>query len=250
MEWQDEGIVLAVRRHGERDAILSLFTHAHGRHLGLVRGGAGRRARPLLQRGNRLSCRWRARLSEHLGSYTVEPLRLFAATVMDDALLLAALDSACGLLDLGLGERDAHPGLYGPLLALFEKMAARAGDWPQSYVRFELLLLAELGFGLDLERCAVTGERRELAYVSPRTGRAVSRQAAGKWAPRLLPLPPFLLRKEREDEASGEEIAQGLRLAGHFIRRHILAPTERSLPAARERLVELWRQRMAEKGEA
>ncbi len=247
MDWQDEGIVLSARRHGERDAVLSLFTYGHGRHLGLVRGGAGRRARPLLQRGNRLSCRWRARLSEHLGSYTVEPLRLFAATVMDDPLLLAALDSVCGLLDAGLGERDAHPALYAPLLTLFEKLAARAEDWPRSYVRFELLLLAELGFGLDLERCAVTGGREELAYVSPRTGRAVSRAAAGEWAPRLLPLPAFLLGGEKAGE---EEIAQGLRLAGHFIRRHILAPTERPLPAARERFATLWQQRMEEKGKA
>ncbi len=247
MDWQDEGIVLSARRHGERDALLSLFTYEHGRHLGLVRGGAGRRARPLLQRGNRLSCRWRARLSEHLGSYTIEPLRLFAATVLDDALLLASLDSACGLLDVGLGERDPHPALYAPLLTLFEKLAARAEDWPQSYVRFELLLLAELGFGLDLERCAVTGGREDLAYVSPRTGRAVSRAAAGEWAPRLLPLPAFLLGGEKASEG---EIAQGLRLAGHFIRRHILAPTERPLPAARERFADLWQQRMEEKGKA
>ena len=247
MDWQDEGIVLAARRHGERDAVLSLFTYGHGRHLGLVRGGAGRRARPLLQRGNRLSCRWRARLAEHLGHYTVEPLRLFAATVMDDPLLLAALDSACGLLDAGLGERDPHPALYAPLLALFERMAARAEDWPQSYVRFELLLLAELGFGLDLERCAVTGRREDLAYVSPRTGRAVSREAAGAWAPRLLPLPAFLLGEGR---ASEEEIAQGLRLAGHFIRRHILAPADRPLPAARERFADLWQQRTEKKEQA
>ncbi len=247
MDWQDEGVVLDARRHGEHDAVLSLFTFEHGRHLGLVRGGAGRRARPLLQRGNRLSCRWRARLSDHLGSYTVEPLRLFAATVMDDALLLTALDSACGLLDAGLGERDAHPGLYAPLLTLLEKLAARAGDWPQSYVRFELLLLGELGFGLDLERCAVTGTTENLAYVSPRTGRAVSREAAGEWVPRLLPLPAFLRGGEEADDA---EIAQGLRLAAHFIRRHILAPAERPLPAARERLADLWQQRMEKKGKA
>lgn len=240
MDWQDEGVVLSARRHGETDAILSLFTFEHGRHAGLVKGGAGRRLRPLLQPGNRLSCGWRARLSDHLGRFTVEPLRLFAATVLDDPLPLAALGAACGLLEIGTGERDPHPSLYAAGLALFERLARRDADWPADYVRFELLLLREAGFGLDLEHCAVTGTREELVWVSPRSGRAVSRAAGTAWADRLLPLPPFLLGK---GEADAGQIVQGLRLAGWFLYRHILEPADRAMPPARDRLFEMLRGR-------
>ncbi len=244
MEWQDEAIVLEARRHGEHDAVLVLFTFEHGRHLGLVRGGAGRRLRPLLQRGNRLACVWKARLSDQLGSYRIEPMRMFASAILHQPLSLAALDASCALLNAGLGERDPHPRLYAALLALLERLAADMPDWPPTYVRFELLLLAELGFGLDLSACAVTGRKEGLAFVSPRTGRAVSRQGAGEWAPRLLPLPAFLTDG---GEADDEQIAQGLRLTGHFIRRHLLAPADRRMPAAREHLLSLWEKRVEEK---
>lgn len=239
MDWQDEGIVLSVRSHGEHDAIVSLFTFEHGRHAGLVKGGAGRRLRPLLQPGNRLSCTWRARLAEHLGRFSVEPLRLFAATVLDDPAALAALGALCGLLEAGTGERDPHPSLYAAAIALLERLARRDPSWPADYVQFELLLLAEAGFGLDLSRCALTGVADDLAFVSPRSGRAVSRQAGAAWASKLLPLPAFLTGRGPADPA---QIVQGLKLAGWFLYRHILAPADRIMPAARERLVELLRQ--------
>jgi DNA repair protein RecO (recombination protein O) len=237
MEWQDEGLVLSARAHGETDAILSALTFEHGRHLGLVKGGVGRRARPLLQPGNRLGLTWKARLSEHLGNYTAEPMQLFGSRLLDDPLRLAALASAVALVEEGLAEREPHPRLYAALLTLLEAILADP-RWRETYVRFELLLLQELGFSLDFAACAVTGATTDLAFVSPRTGRAVSRAAAGDLAARLLPLPPFLLADE---PATADHIAQGLRLAGHFLAKHLFGPADRSLPAARERLASLQR---------
>lgn len=231
MEWQDEGVVLAARRHGEHDAIATLLTFEHGRHKGLVKGGAGRRQAPLLQPGNRLQCVWRARLSDHLGHFTVEPVRLYAAPLLGDARRLAAAASACALLEAGLAEREPHPRLCAAMVALMGRLVA-AQNWPADYVRFELLLLAELGFALDLSACTVTGATEGLAFVSPRTGRAATAEGAGPYADRLLPLPPFLIGEGEPDEQS---VAQGLRLAGHFLRRHIFEPTDRPMPLARER---------------
>jgi DNA repair protein RecO (recombination protein O) len=232
IQWQDEGIVLSARPLGERDTILSLLTFAHGRHAGLVRGGAGKRQGALLQAGNRLQVGWSARLEQHLGAFQVEPVRLHAARVMGDGLALLGLGSAVGLVELGAGERDPHGLLYAALLKLVEELGP-GRDWLETYVRFELVLLGELGFALDLERCAVTGVTDGLAYVSPRTGRAVSSAAAGELAPRLLPLPGFLTGTGEADDAA---IAQGLRLAGHFLNRHILGPMDKAMPEARERL--------------
>jgi DNA repair protein RecO (recombination protein O) len=235
MEWQDEGLVLSVRPHGETDAILSALTFEHGRHVGLVKGGVGRRARPLLQPGNRLQLTWKARLAEHLGNYTAEPMQLFGTRLIEDPLHLTALGSATVLLEQSLAEREPHARLYAGLLKLLEAML---GDprWLETYVRFELLLLQDLGFALDLSACAVTGGKDDLAFVSPRTGRAVSRTAAGELAPRLLPLPPFLCA---DVPAMFSDIAAGLGLAGHFLSRQVLGPADRPLPAARERLVAL-----------
>ena len=235
MEWQDEGIALAVRPHGETDAILSALTFAHGRHLGLVKGGAGRRARPLLQPGNRFELTWKARLPEHLGHFAAEPVQLYGGRLLDQPLALAALAAAAALLEVVLAEREPQQRLYAGLLRLLESML---GDprWLETYVRFELLLLRELGFALELERCAVTGASEGLAFVSPRTGRAVPAAGAGALAPRLLPLPPFLVA---DLPATAADLVAGLRLSGHFLRREALAPADRPLPAVRERLITL-----------
>ena len=231
MEWRDQGALLAVRRHGESAAIIEVFTALHGRHAGVVRGGASRKAAPVLQPGAQLDLTWRARLDEHLGVFTAEPLRSRAG-VMADRRALAGLNGICALLSHALPEREAHPALYPVTIALLD--ALEGGDWALSYLRWELLLLEELGFGLDLGRCAVTGGSDDLAYVSPRTGRAISRAAAGDWAARLLPLPACLAGGAAD--ASG--LADGLRLTGHFLTRELAsAPGARPLPEARARLI-------------
>src|SRR6185295_7033580 len=191
MDWTDEGIFLSAKPLGESNAVAELFTLGHGRHLGLVRGGRSRRVRPLLQPGNLLRVTWRARLSEHLGGFNVELLEANAARILDDPAALAAIGSLSGLARL-LPERDPHPELYAAALEVL-----RAFDnvdlWPARLVRWELQLLQELGFGLDLSECAATGADTELAYVSPRSGRAVSREAGRSYCSRLLKLPDFVL---------------------------------------------------------
>lgn len=246
MEWQDTGLVLSARPHGESAAVLELFTPAHGRHAGVVRGGQGRRLAPHLQPGGELAVRWRARLPEHLGSFTVEPLRSRAA-LTEDRERLAALNAITALLSLALPERVPHPELHRRTVALLDLIGTAgtgSGGWPEAYLHWELALLGELGFGLDLSACAVSGATQDLAYVSPRSGRAVSRAAAGDWAGRLLPLPRALLG------LSGDagEVALGLRTTGHFLHRHLAeGMLHRPLPAARARLLELL-QRLAAAG--
>ncbi len=234
IEWREEGTVLSVRPHGEGAAIVELFTAGHGRHLGVVRGGGSRRMRPLLQPGAQLQATWRARLEEHMGAFTVEPLRSRAG-LLADRLALAALNSVAALLSFCLPEREAQPALYAASLALLD--ALDAPGWPLHYLRWEVGLLEEAGFGLDLGACAVTGSRDDLAYVSPRTGRAVSRAAAADWADRLLPLPPCLLG---QGPATPAELVAGLRTTGHFLETHV-APSfgTRPIPPARRRLVDL-----------
>ena len=191
MEWRDTGILLSSRAHGEHAAIIDVFTPERGRHAGVVRGGAGRKMAPVLQPGAQLDVAWRARLEGHLGAFTVEPVKSRAAAVMGDRTALAGLNALCGLLQFALAERDPHPDLYERTLLVFD-LLGESEAWPLAYVQWELALLEELGFGLDLESCAVTGSMQELIYVSPRTGRAVSRQGAGEWADRLLALPACL----------------------------------------------------------
>jgi DNA repair protein RecO (recombination protein O) len=233
MQWIDEGIVLGVKRHGEANAILELMTREHGRHLGLVRGGAGSRLRPILQPGNRVSATWRARLDEHLGHYVVEGLDLPAAG------LFGAAHAVYGVTHLGalcrlLPERDPHPHIHAALEEVLGCLidARRVGP---HVVRFELQLLAELGFGLDLERCAATGVTNELTYVSPRSGRAVSRQAGRPWHDKLLRLPAFL--GEAEGVPSADDLADGFAVTGFFLTRHAFEPRGMALPDARSGFV-------------
>ena len=235
MEWQDEGAVLSVRLHGESSAIIEVFTAAHGRHAGVVRGGASRKMAATLQPGSQVAVTWRARLDDHLGSYTAEPLHSRAA-ILTDRLALAGLNAVCALLHVALPERAPHPLLWRMSTALLDDLAT-IRDWPPNYLRWELLLLEELGFALDLGSCAVTGTRDDLAFVSPKSGRAVSREGAGEWADRLLPLPSILLG---QGKASRTEIAQGLAITGHFLGR-CLEPTlnGRPLPEARMRLLDM-----------
>lgn len=241
MEWRDLGILLATRRHGEGSAVIDVFTAGHGRHAGLVRGGAGRRFAPLLQPGAQLDVTWRARLPAQLGTYRVEPMRSRAGLVMDSRLALAGLNAVTALLSFCLPERAAHERLYAESERLLD-LLGQDDVWPLAYLHWELVLLEETGFGLDLARCAVTGASDDLAYVSPRSGRAVSRTGAGEWAERLLPLPDCL---RGIGPAPDGEIAAGLRVTGHFLAHH-LAPAQgdHPLPDARARFVEVFSRRL------
>jgi DNA repair protein RecO (recombination protein O) len=232
MEWTDEGIVLGSRRHGEANAILELMTREHGRHLGLVRGGSGSRLRPVLQPGNVLRAVWRARLDEHLGHFTVEPLQTHAASHIGASHVVYGVTHLAALCRL-LPERDPHPDVHEQLSAVLDRLEDRMTA-AAAVVRFELHMLAELGFGLDLSSCAATGAERDLGYVSPKSGRAVSRQAGEPWQDRLLRLPTFMA----EDGAPTlDELADGFALTGFFLARHVLEPRGLVFADAREGFV-------------
>jgi DNA repair protein RecO (recombination protein O) len=233
MEWTDEAIVLGVRRHGEGSAIAELLTREHGRHLGLVRGGASSRMRPLLQPGNTVNAVWRARLDEHLGYYVVEGTRLRAATMFGSPHAVYGVTHMASLVRL-LPERDPHEDIYEMLEFILNDFddVATAG---MQLVKFELAMLTELGFGLDLSSCAASGTMNDLVYVSPKSGAAVSRQAGEPWRDRLLPLPPFL--RESDDGTngwSGQDIEDGFRLTGLFLLRNVLEPRGQGHSDARD----------------
>ena len=240
MQWSDEAIILSVRPHGETAAIVELLTRSHGRHLGLVHGGRSRRQRATLQIGNHVDATWKGRLSEQLGHMQIEPRRGYAATAMQDAAALAAIGSMTALARL-LPERDPHPSLYEITLFVLGFIDDETA-WPALLVRWEMALLDELGFGLDLTRCASTGSADDLVYVSPRTGRAVSREAGALYADRLLPLPAFLLPRRQGDRAApvtSADLEDGLRLTRYFIEHRLLEPVGQTLPDPRARLSEL-----------
>jgi len=238
MLWRDTGFVLATRRHGENALIVDLLTREHGRHAGLARGGQSPRVRAMLQSGNEVAAVWRGRLDEHLGTIACEMLRAHAARFLDDPGRLAGLTSAAALVGAALPEREPYGDVFTSFARLIEALDS-AVDWPAQYVRWEHDLLSALGFGLDLSRCAVSGATAGLAYVSPRTGRAVSRTSGLPYHDRLLPLPEFLWRNTPADEA---ELDLGMTLTGHFLVHHVFAPQGRTLPAARMRLAERMRE--------
>ena len=239
MEWSDDAIVLSVRAHGESAAILEALTREHGRHLGLVHGGASRKARAALQPGNTLRAHWRARLSEHLGNYAVETATARAGTLMDNRAALAGLNAFTSMASLVLPEREAHRPVFEAGEILLDAMTENGiAHWGPLYVRWEAGLLEALGFGLDLSQCASTGATDDLIYVSPRSGRAVSAAAGAPYRERMFTLPSFLLGSQNADP-SGAEIAEGLRLTGHFLMERMLRPNSREMPAARMRLDEM-----------
>ena len=231
IDWTDRAVMLSARPFGEGKAVAQALTETHGRHAGLVQGA--RRHAEALQPGTLAAVRWRARLPDQLGTFSCEVETAHAALWLDDPARLAALQSACAVAEMGLPEREPHPAAFLGLAAFLETLAG--GAWPAAYVGYEVALLAELGFGLDLERCAVTGRRTELAWVSPRSGRAVTREAGEPWKDRLLALPGFLAGAP--GFAPGD-IRDGLALTGHFLARHIAGPVDRPLPAARLRLAD------------
>jgi DNA repair protein RecO (recombination protein O) len=243
IEWCESAIVLTARPHGESSLIATLLTESHGTHAGLIQAARGRNGTGAVQPGNRVTARWRARLSEHLGNFTLESERSAVAHLIDMPLRLAALQSACSLVAVSVPEREPHPRLYEATLALIEGLPGLG--WDAAYVAWEVGLLRLLGFGLDLERCAATGVNDRLTYVSPRTGRAVSESAAEPWRDRLLRLPGFLIG---QGPADPPDVLDGLMLTGHFLERVAFAATHSPLPAARSRFVESYRRSAGQSG--
>jgi len=233
MEWRDEGIILAVRKHGESSAIAEILTAEHGRCLGLVRGGRSRALRPILQPGNHVAVTWRARLEEHLGHFQMEPLHLQAGLIIDEPLRLMGLSTLTALAQV-LPEREPHPRLFRAMQIVLS-VIDQDGVWPALLVRWEMGLLEELGFGLDLSKCAATGTDQALAYVSPKSGRAVSATAGMPYHDRLFVLPAFL---RGENPGQQDEVMEGLRLTGYFLERHIFGPRSVAMPQARLMLQE------------
>ena len=240
MEWRDEGVVIGVRAHGETSAIAEILTAEHGRCLGMVRGGRSRHMRPVLQPGNLVMVTWRARLEEHMGAYVLEPLSLKAGFILAHPLRLAGMNTLMGLAQM-LPEREPHRRLYDAAHVVLSQMEDDS-VWPALLVRWELGLLDELGFGLDLSRCASTGQEGDLAYVSPRTGRAVSKAAGLPYHERLFHLPAFL------NGAQGfavDDVLEGFKLTGFFLERHVYGPRQIALPSARAWLCDSLKERLA-----
>ncbi|WP_425098077.1 DNA repair protein RecO [Tropicibacter sp. S64] len=236
MEWRDTGILLGTRKHGENSLILEVFTPEHGRHFGVLRGGTSRRMTPHLQPGAQLDLTWKARLDDHIGALTVEPERARAHLAMASRLSLAGMNAVLALLSFCLPEREAHSPLYHRSETLLD-LLGQPDLWPLAYLRWELALLEEMGFALDLTRCAATGTTEDLVYVSPKSGRAVSRAGAGDWADRLLPLPEVLLGRGAAEDA---QIVTALGTTGHFLEHHLAASLgDAPLPAARGAFVDL-----------
>lgn len=231
-QWQDQSVVLAARTHGESGAIVSLLTKSNGRQAGYLRGASSAKNRGTLEIGNIVDANWRARTSENLGSLTLELSHSTAARVMQDSLKLAALQSACALCDQALPEKEGYEGLYNGLLALLEILEGEV--WAAGYIMWEIAFLKELGFSLDLTRCAGGGDDNNLAYVSPKTGRAVSYEAGEAYKDKLLPLPGFLKTNSKSDDE--DDILTGLQLTRFFLEHWVFAQHNRGLPEARHRL--------------
>ena len=235
MQWQDEAIILGVRRHGETSVVAEVMTRDRGRHLGLVRSGRSRAMQPVLQPGNLVEATWRARLHEHLGDFRIEPVRLRAARLMESATAVYGVQAMGALLRL-LPERDPHPHLYDALDIILENLHEPA-DAGELFVRFELAVLNDLGFGLDLTECAATGVREELVYVSPKSGRAVCRSAGEPWAHKMLVLPAFL-NDEAHAAADFDSLAAAFRLTAYFLERHVYEPRGVKMAPARAGFVQ------------
>ena len=232
-QWQDSAIILAVRAHGESGAIVSLLSENHGRYAGYVRGRNGAKMRGTLEVGNKVDAHWQSRVSDGLGWLKLELETPYAARNMGDALRLGALQSACALCDAALPERDGHAGLLHGLEALFETLESDV--WAAAYIMWEIALLKELGFSLDLTACAGGGDADDLAYVSPKTGRAVSRVEGAIYKEKLLPLPKFL-RPQRDGEMSAEALIEGFQMTGYFMDHWVFAQHSNGTPEARRML--------------
>lgn len=239
MDFLDDAFVLSARPHGDTGVVAELLTEAHGRRAAYVAGGASRRMKPFLQAGARVAVDYRARTSDHLGSARLEPVGEGPSALFDDPLALTGLAAAAAVAQGALPEREPHPGAFLAFEALMGAFVL-PDVWPAVFVRFEAGLLEDLGFGLDLSRCAVTGVMDDLVWVSPRTGRAVSRDAGAPYADKLLTLPPFLLGAQAG--LRDGDVGAGLDLTGHFLEQFVFHPLDKPLPPARVWLVDKLRE--------
>ncbi|MEO1015084.1 MAG: DNA repair protein RecO [Pseudomonadota bacterium] len=238
MEFDDSGVLLSARAHGEHHAVAEILTAAHGRWAGLVYGGQGTRMRPVLQPGNRVRAVWKGRVSASLGHFSLELTDPSAAGLMQDRLALAGLTAACGVAGACLPEREAHAGVFDALGVVIDHLS-EPDVWPALMAKWELGLLAALGFGLTLDSCAATGARNDLIYVSPKSARAVSRDAGEPYKDKLLPLPPFLRAGGAGEAASLADAIDALTLTGYFLETRVLHPADKALPDPRVRLIDL-----------
>jgi DNA repair protein RecO (recombination protein O) len=243
-EWNDTGLILSVRPHAETATIVNILTAEHGRHAGLVRGGQSAKMRGLLQPGNLVDVRWRARFEEHLGTMNFDMIKPYASNVLDDAFRLAGLSSICVIMEATLPEREPAQGIYDATDLVIQMITDPDGDdyWLGGYVKWEVGMLNVAGYGLGLDRCGVTGETKGLIYVSPRTGVAVTVAGAGRHAERLLPLPSFLGGESQK--TLEEDLLDGMELTGHFLETKVFGLQNKPLPPARERLLEIAQKRL------
>lgn len=234
--WEENGIVLSARAHGENGLILTLLTETQGRVVGYVPGGQSRSKRNGIEPGSYVYARWSARVFDQMGTFTIEPVRQAAGMIMDDGVKLAALLSACSLCDSALPEREAHPALYHGLVALMDQLQ---GDlWGATYVAWEVAFMKELGFALDFSRCAAGGDATDLQYMSPKSGVAVSYEHGILYRTKLLPLPHFLRPNPDLDELGGmEDVVTGLKLTGYFLEHWVYNHHRTGVPEARLQLL-------------
>jgi len=235
VQWQDHGIIVSVEKHSEAGAIVSLLTREHGLYKGYVRGGGGRKMAPILQLGNLVQGQWTSRLEDQLGTLSLELEENYSATALSSATKLNNLNVFCAMAYRCLPERDPIEGVFGASLILLS-MLDETRLWPELYEQWEFGLLKSLGFGLNLSACAATGQTGDLIYISPKSGRAVSRKAGEDYKDKLFPLPPHLLNKEKKPQK--DDLRQSLAISGYFLEKHVLTPAHKKMPAARIRYID------------
>lgn len=238
MQWVDKAIILSLRKFDETAAVACLFSREHGLYHGVCKAALSKANRGTYQSGNLVLATWKARLAEHLGTLSTDLLDPIAALALQDPKALAGLNAICALLQISQNERDPHPELYDKSEALL-KLLAHGGEWLPYYVHFELEVLATLGFKLDLSQCAATGVTEDLCYVSPKSGRAVSREAGEVYHDKMLPLSTFLQNADKATNVSDKDLADGLRTTGYFLAHVLRDHRHKEAPAARARLLSL-----------
>ena len=238
MRWESEGIVLGFSLHNEKSYILEVFTKEHGRHKGLIRGIHSKNLRSIIEPGNEVKALWSGRLETHLGNFTIEPIKAWSSLILNQKDRLIALSSLCSLVSSAMAEKQPNDLIYYSSKEMIKKISSSDDDWIKEYINWELDLLSEIGYGIDLSKCAVTSKKDELVYVSPASGRAVTLEGAGSYKDRLIKLPRFIVSKD--SECDNNDIANGLELTEYFFRKRFFEPNNLNFPQSRNRLKEIF----------